>query len=349
MGMTLNETKGAWQAGRRPSGPAWPRFALGLCLAALGVEASFQAVGVYPLELEGGGDHFFSLPLERPTVFQGRVATVSGQWLVMEAQPGWVENAWAGGGDEPLHAACVVSSGPLAGASFPILANSDRGLLVSLEGETVASLAEALPGERIRVVPYWTPRSLFAHTEVPVGTELFLYENGSKGLFQEPLEGMFFIPEVGWLWRDQRLAEDAPLERGTVVGLRLPWGIERLTVELVGSVPPTKDRRRWVPDVSVVREFLVGLGHPEALPLSQVVLEGATLAILLPWEPGLPAWTMPTEWYVYGLGAGWQVYPSRRSTLPTMEPGKAYRLWVFSTVFNRPSGVIWSHRPRYLE
>ena len=339
-----NSLKGAFL----PDGLSlWICAFLAMFCAAKSVKA-LDAVGCFPIYLAGASDSLICPPLERASVFQGRVTTVQGNRVVFEASPGWGLNELAGAGTAGEYFACVVNSGPLAGTAYPILSNDAGTIRISFEGDFGQVVAARLRRETVRIVPYWTPRSLFAHSEVPNRSILFLYDNDISGVNKSPVEVFTYYAGYGWYQPDFSPADDYPLPRGLGLRLRLPSDATERILNVIGTVPPSKDRRRWETAVGNQTDLHFGLNHPERCSLAEAGLSLPDRSILFVWSHFSGYNTSPDYVFTYYKTYGWyDAWFNRVDTWFELEPGFAYRLRLPATA--SPVAVEWHHRPSYLD
>lgn len=327
----------------------WVGAAIAVALALIPrMEAGGNIVGVFPVPLLGGTDNLVSVPLERAAVFQGRIETVNWTFLYPEADPGWTPSQWAGFGETGEYFACVVQTGTLAGSWYPILYNSADSLLISPEQDAMDRLAAELTGSIVKIVPYWTPDSLFAHTRVPNRTLLYVPAPETPGGNGPAEEVLSFFEGYGWFHADFSPAGDFALRRGDGVRVRLPSGAETVSLEVIGQVPQTPFRRVWRMAYQQTTEIFVGPSVPEPVLLKDFAHAVPDRTLLYYWSAGSGINRSPAGVLTYFRPYGWyDPYFNRVDDTFGLKPGAAYLIRLGKTASFL--GWEWGYRPKYLD
>lgn len=321
-----------------------------LTIAGESMASSFAAppVGSFPLRVNAKGETAIGLPLERAAVFAGRIDKVVGDQLTLAAAPAWSTDRWAGAEGELYY--CQVVTGELAGATFEIGSNGSNSLKLLNKGEDLGLLktqARDGTGDTVRIIPYWTPETVFSRSDVPDGTTLALYELDIKGFYQMAALELTYREGQGWRGGQGEDLSRYPLmpDRGMIVR---GTGKHAIDVDLTGFVPV-------VPQRVVVNgyndrfgtQYLFAVNHPEALSVSDSRLDlmDRTRIVTQPEYQGETF--IPARTYIYYEGHGWfdQAY---REVNPNdvLEPGKAYFLHLPRA--NKDVQWVWSHTPGYV-
>lgn len=147
---------------------------------AFAIEAVTNPVGVIQKTALGDSDTIVSLPLKRPAVFNGVVASLSGANLTAEGSPGWTTDEWAGA----YYA--FARSGASAGDYGMIVGNTADTITFeeSLDGSGLAQ------GDSFSIHPFWTLGSLFpdgagvheSPNHADRATEIFVPNAGDIGI-----------------------------------------------------------------------------------------------------------------------------------------------------------------------
>jgi uncharacterized protein (TIGR02597 family) len=129
-------------------------FATLLVSTSAGAAAATDPMACLAYRVPAQSDLRFALPLHRPAVFEGRVASVSGTTITLDRGANWTNwaaNAWTTGDTHYV----LVASGGTEGTTLRVTANGTDTLTVV--SAPVGLLATTL----IRIVPYWTLATLF--------------------------------------------------------------------------------------------------------------------------------------------------------------------------------------------
>jgi uncharacterized protein (TIGR02597 family) len=310
------------------------------------ISATTETVGCYPIALPSGTDSRIGIPLERNPVFRGRVESVAGTTLTVEGEPGWESGSLAGGRGEYFY--CQVRDGELAGMTLPILANDERSITVSLEGEDPAVLGAALSGAGISVVPCWTPESLFAQSQPADKTILFVYCIESPGVNKVPAAVLTYFAGYGWYDGSFAPADTHPLQPHAGLVVRVPERAEPVMLNVVGRVPTTETRRVVSGYAeSIGTDTLVTLPFPEAISLGAAGLNLQDRVNLFVYENPQGFNPVPSKVLTYYVGFGWYDQVFKPADAFELKPGVAYVLRLPRlTVYTE---WLWSHRPGYLD
>ncbi|MCB1122649.1 MAG: TIGR02597 family protein [Verrucomicrobiae bacterium] len=148
-------------------------------IQAFAIEAVTNPVGVIQKTALGDSDTLISIPLKRPAVFNGVVASISGATLTAEGSPGWTANEWAGA----YYA--FARSGGAAGGYAMIESNTANSVTFeeALDGSGLAQ------GDSFSIHPFWTLGTLFpdgagvheSANHVNRDTEIFIPDAGGLG------------------------------------------------------------------------------------------------------------------------------------------------------------------------
>ena len=161
------------------------------------VSTTTDPVGVFNFTALGASDTFISLPLHRPTVFQGTVSTVSGNTVTVSGSPAWTVNQFAyAAGTQSNYYYAQFAGGAKEGLYFTVTSNTDASITVSLSGDTLAAVAA---GDAVRIIPYWSLNTVFpagagfkpSPSFTPVSTILFP-DHGTAGVNLSPATQYFY-------------------------------------------------------------------------------------------------------------------------------------------------------------
>lgn len=133
---------------------------LGICIA---LPASAQSVTTVPvgavtLEALANSDSYFSIPLVRPSIFEGVVSAKSGTTLSLSgASFGTNELQYAAGIQSNTYY-IQIASGAASGQFSTILSNTANAVATEYESDILGSVQV---GDRVVIRPYWTLGTLF--------------------------------------------------------------------------------------------------------------------------------------------------------------------------------------------
>lgn len=319
-------------------------------ISANSVEATFTSdpVGCFPIELRTGADTPVGLPLVRPAVFTGRLASVEGSELVLESNPEWSADALVGSGESGEYHYCLVLNGELSGARFPILANGSNSFLVSAEGEDLTTLIPAEgPGAQVRILPYWTPDSAFAQSEMPDGSQLLLFEGDGSESVSGPCATLTYSAETGWSDEMGAAAGTRPLRDGRGFFVRLPEAAASTKLQVVGVVPMTTERHVFNGSLRQAGSAVCfALNQPEAIRLVEAGLEFADRTRVFAYDTENSSVWAPSQVYTYYEGYGWfdeRYQPVADDAM--IAPGEAY--FVRIPRVREDCEWVWSRQPSY--
>jgi uncharacterized protein (TIGR02597 family) len=137
----------------------------GITMAA---EVSTDPVGVNKVTALGNSDTRFSVPLHRPAEFQGVVHSVNGGDITVQGLPTWNVNAFvytAGTQSNTYYVSFI--SGNKEGMYYTVTANTVAAgantatVTVDLNGDTFAGATGVAQGDKFKIIPYWTLKTLF--------------------------------------------------------------------------------------------------------------------------------------------------------------------------------------------
>ncbi|MFP4542550.1 MAG: TIGR02597 family protein [Opitutales bacterium] len=307
------------------------------------------AVGYFPLEVPGGASSAIGLPLERHPVYAGEVRAAEGSHVLLTDVPRWRRNALAGrdGGERFF---VQFTTGALAGEVYLVEGNArDRLSLAAGDLTGLRTREGAGEGDRLRVVPYWTPASIFAHVTVPSGSTLQVPSLGSGVLRSEALETLTCEVGSGWTDGAGAPADHWPIPPGRGVWFRPNTSSALFTVDLKGVLPPVAVRVEVAsPGRGQPSSELLSLPYPVAMSLAELALAPPAAAVLEVLVPGAGPGDPPTRSMRFDLARGWlgaDMEPVEDTF--RLEPGAAFRLRLPS---GRGEGQVfgWAPLPGYL-
>ncbi len=304
-------------------------------------------VGCYPVTLKAGADTAVGVPLERAAAFVGRIEAREGNTLTLAGAAGWTPGQFAGSPEDlsQEYFYLQVVTGELRGATFLITDSSENAVTVLPESEELSkllTLAASGAGETVRIVPYWTPASLFAHSDLPEGACIVL-PSETDGVAAEEL----VYTASGWTLGGNP-ADLYPLRRGFGLFVCLPEGVADVELDILGHVPFVPERFIFEgAELERGKDVFFALSHPEAIRLVEAGLEFDDRTVVFAYGNEARFGDNPTSVYTYYEGHGWfdQVF---RPVDPTvmLEPGSAYFVRVPPTPAH--TQFVWERIPMYL-
>jgi uncharacterized protein (TIGR02597 family) len=162
------------------------------------------AISYSPLALS---DTMISLPLHRPPVFQGEVASVNGGIVTVTGSPAWTTGQFVyAAGSQPNNYYALIASGSFEGRHFRITANTQNSFTLDLSADPLVSLQ---PNDLVTIVPYWTFGSVWPNGVGVSGatvhgtrpTEILLYSGTNTGINFAPSQTYYYFTGTSPGWR----------------------------------------------------------------------------------------------------------------------------------------------------
>lgn len=153
-----------------------------------------------------------TIPLDRELAHAGLIDDdaneTDGTTITFQGTPGWTLNQWAPGGGETYCA--IIGSGVQDGLRGLISGNDANSLTIS-SIQNNADLSQVAHGDTVEIRPCWTLGSFFADSDIPAGTQLFLFAGETPGQNISP-NTTIFRSTTDW-----RILSDATLPVNTLV------------------------------------------------------------------------------------------------------------------------------------
>lgn len=342
-------------------------FFAGVSAAAAAVTS--EPVGISSVPLAAATDVVATVPLLRPAVFCGQILSVAGSTVTIAGTPAWTPGQFVySSGTQPNTHFVLMSSGALEGRSFTVTGNGAGTLTLDLAG---GNLDSVVPGDALRIVPYWTLGSLFpasaagsmfTATTVPASPQTTL------GLFVPPATGIngspastFFFYSGAWRQTGQSLSvskDDQPISMESPIRIRN--AVNGGALVAVGAVVMHKLAFRITTSAGAQQDNPVALARPVPVTLDAagLIASGAFAASAGPLAradllmvtdntaPGINK--APVAYYIY-YNSGWRklgqplttdfgtdvVFDSSKSvTIRTgTSPGGAVRYWINAATY----------------
>jgi uncharacterized protein (TIGR02597 family) len=261
-------------------------------------------VGFNTITALGNSDTRFSVPLHRPSAFQGVVESVSGSVITISGLPGWTANqfVYSAGVQTNTYYVSVVS-GNKEGMYYRVTANAaDVGtpdtttLTVDTGGDVIDGGAGVLNGDGLQIIPYWTFATLcpgqqgVTATTSATGagslTRVLIPDLSTPGINLAANGIYYYYSGTGFGgpgWRRSgggltTIRDNDPISPDVYVIIRQDGVVTSAVVTATGTVP-TGDRRYVLgtisPDVEQDNPVAVDVPVPVTLTQSNLFESGA--------------------------------------------------------------------------
>ena len=319
-----------------------------ICVLALATGAMAQPTVVYTdpvgfvtVTVPAQSDAVLAVPMQRTAVFRGTVLSKSVNQVTLSSAP-----------TLPVGTVCalVLASGAEEGLVAKIA--SQNGAILTLTLAVGDSLSAVIAGDKVKIIPYWTPASLFA-TTVPVGLQVLGFEAAGPGINLSSTKVL--VHEGSGAWENGVTGQNAsaePLPFGSAIVVRNPSG-SVLSVPIVGAVPMNKHRVNLATlAASTPQDVRIGYGSPIFETLDNVGLNGAAVGdkILAFDNTATGINKQPVLTLVREAGAWVDETDNTHTPVgPTFQftPGFGYVFRKAATSPN-PETMVWSDLPAYL-
>ena len=246
---------------------------------AFAIEATTNPVGVIQKTALGDSDTIVSIPLKRPAVFNGVIASINGAVLTAEGSPGWTPDEWAGS----YYA--FARSGNAEGGYGTLVGNTAN----SIEFEDSLDDSGLVPGDSFSIHPYWTLDALFpdgsgvheSANHVERDTEIFVPDAAGLGI-NLGAEAVYYYEDGAF----RQVGGDLDADAGSTVLTPDTYFVVRnnistaTTVTFTGEVVMTKLSLPLIATDTGEQDNIVGLQRPIEMTLDESGL-GANLAKIL--------------------------------------------------------------------
>lgn len=264
----------------------------GITMAA---EVSTDPVGVNSVTALGNSDTRFSIPLQRPLVFQGAVQSVADAVVTVQGSPTWASNEFVYvAGTQSNAYYLTFTTGTRAGMYYTVTSNAaavganTATLTLDLNGDDLGAVGGVVAGDKFKIIPYWTLNTLFPNqvgitkssliTGTGALTRILFYDANNTGI-NLASSGTYFYYEGqsfgGSGWRRinggfTAIKNDEIILPDAYVVLRQEQVATSLVATAVGVVP-AGERRYLIGTLlpNVTQDNLLALDLPIPLSLSQ--------------------------------------------------------------------------------
>ncbi len=302
-----------------------------IALTTVGQTASAEVtapVGYVKLTFKAQSDTAFSLPMDRPRVFSGAVASVSGN-VVNISSADLTANAlqYADGSQQEKYY-LLFTTGVLEGRSFDVVSNGTTSITLAQDGnQSVQALLGSSSNDSFVIRPHWTLDTLFPNGDgfpqitsvLQSGSSIQTKPNNVDGVNIASDHTYQFITGTGWVDKSNLLAgqvKDVVLPRNSFYMMRNLTNAD-VSKNLVGDVPLTDSKLLLTSNV-IEQDSHVAFGFPVDVKLSEtgldssaafkstsnvLTVDGDRLLVFDNDEQGFNK--APKNSYVFITGSGW--------------------------------------------
>lgn len=216
------------------------------------VSVASDPVGVMFYHFPATSDTNIGLGLARPSVFEGRIASVDlvNNTVTFEGSPGWATDQFIAT-PEPHY--LYIKSGDEEGMHVTVTANTADSVTVFLD--TGDRLDRIVAGEVAAIGPYWTPRTFFGNA-FSNGDNIRFYRDRTPKINHVPSFIIVYQDGEWYVEGTDELASDTPIfpgegfvvrNMGSVVNLPIHGDVPMASVRIVmranGRPPLFQDQR----------------------------------------------------------------------------------------------------------
>lgn len=303
----------------------------------------------------------YSMPFTRPPAAQGIITSINGNILEIGPAVSWSSNQWVY--SELLQTNtyyAIILSGAQEGDYFTITENGTNTLHLDLDG---GSIAEILPGDRVRIIPYWTLGTIFSggqsvHSsdfDFARKTEILLPDIERSGINVSPQETYFYMdywrrfPDIGpdrsdqvilpdmFIWVRHRIATATEATaHGRVLHSKFRIPLRRLS-------SGRQDNQIALPRPSLMSPMELGLRQSGAFRESPFSFPASDSLLVYRSDTSVLN-RAPEETYFFANGY-WQKFPETISydDLKVISPAGGFILRLTAA----PDSVMWINEPNY--
>ncbi len=241
-------------------------------------------VGFVKLTFNAESDTLFSLPMNRPKVFNGQVDTISENTINI-ANPDFTasELVYADGSQNEKYY-LLFTTGTLEGRTFDVTANDTDSITVDQGGDTDVQTLNGVVTDNFEIRPHWTLDNLYPDGEgFPQSASIF--DNGSEihtkpvdisGINLSSEKVYKYVTGTGWLDAGNLFGgqvKDVVLTRNAFFHMRNKTTSE-VTKNVVGDVPLTQASMKLRSNV-IKQDSYVSFTFPIDIKLSETGLESS--------------------------------------------------------------------------
>jgi uncharacterized protein (TIGR02597 family) len=179
-------------------------------LSALALASATQAqttvnsdpVGFVSKTVPANSDATLSASVSRPAAYTGAIASLpDASTIQVSGTPGWTVNNFVTSGSHY----CLIASGARAGMFATITANSSNTVTLAFVNQDLGSTTgdKVLPGDTIKIIPYWTLSTLLPDATKPGGfvpnqSTVLLFSRDQAGSNQSASHVYTLYSTFGW-------------------------------------------------------------------------------------------------------------------------------------------------------
>jgi len=233
-------------------------------------------VGYVKLTFAAQSDTPFSLPMNRPKVFAGKVDTITSNEITIASEDltasAYVYNALS----QKEHYYVLFTGGDLEGRSFDVTTNGTDTITVAQEGvDDLASIIGATATATFEIRPHWTLNTLFPDgAGFPVSADrterkgmILIKPTDSNGINHSANKAYKYVTGEGWIDDFQLFSSpdnDVVLKRDIFYTLRNEEAL--FTKNIVGDVPNVSARISLSANL-IEQDSYIAFSFPQSLTL----------------------------------------------------------------------------------
>jgi len=300
-----------------------------------------EPLGYVTVSVPAQSDAVLAVPMQRPAVFQGRISSISGNDVTLSATPTLPSGTVF---------ALVLASGTKEGMVARISSQAGAVVTVTLAaGDDLTGITTGSNGDRVKIMPYWTPASLIPAT-APAGLQVLGFENAGPGI---NVSSTKILTHAGnGAWENGVTGADAaaePLAFGAAIVVRNPSNAA-VSIPIVGAVPVNKHRLNLSTlAANTAQDIRFGYGSPVLETLDNVGLGGAAEGDqIFVFDNAATGYNKSADQLLIMEGGVWKDQISNNLIGSSFQftPGFGYVYRKAATP--SPSTAVWSALPGYL-
>ncbi len=168
---------------------------------------ALDPVGVVKISCLGASDTIVSLPLNRPTVFEGvalaSTTTDTTGTLTFSGNPFTPDTFKYVTGTQPNTYFAFIASGDKEGCYYTITGNTTNALTIDLNGDSLAAVTSAIT---VKIIPYWTLGTVFpdgagvaASEGFTTATQVLIPDTATAGTNLSASAIYYYSASAGWM------------------------------------------------------------------------------------------------------------------------------------------------------
>lgn len=247
-------------------------------------------VGYVKLTFNAESDTPFSLPLNRPKVYSGQVATISGNTINLASNDLTASELVYNDGTQNEKYYVLFTTGLLEGRTFDVTANGANSITVDQDGDTDVETLAGAATDNFEIRPHWTLNTLFPDGagfnasndfDNPNGDIIFERDNTLNGLNLSMKADYFYYDNgdafTGWYnKKNGSKVNDMVIKSGSMLIYRNTT-LTNVITNLVGDVPLTDNKAVVVRSNVIDQDRYVGTIFPIGVTLNEAGFQNSSL------------------------------------------------------------------------